>query len=129
MNDNSILRRALKRMGFEVVAENTQVSQYGSTEKVELLLDKGNNGTGALGLSKQEDGTYSIVGDPYHCTNSKLRAFYGKQNDLSKKLGTAYAVEKVSARCEELGFSCEENSEATIGADGTIQMVFTSYAM
>ncbi len=128
MNDISMIKKGLKRMGLEVVAEDAEVTQYGTTEKVKLLLDKGDNKQGALGLALQADGTYAVVGDPYHCTNSKLRAFYGKQQELSQKLSLNYTVAKAISDCEDLGFAIEENSEATVGSDGMIQMVAVSYA-
>lgn len=128
MTDLEVIRRALKRMGLEVVGENTKVDQYGQQAEVALLLDKGDNKQGAVGLALQKDGTYSIAGDCYHATNRKLKSFYGKDKQLVDQLETAYAVEKATSRCEELGFYIEENSEAQVGEDGMIRMVAVSYA-
>lgn len=107
-------------MGFEHKEGDHKITEYGTTEKAEILLDK------SLGLSLQEDGTYAFVGDPYHCSG-KLRNYYGRLQNLTNELGTAYAVEEASVNLEQHQFFCTENSEAKIGEDGMIHMVFESY--
>ena len=120
LTNKETIKKALNRLGFEHKEGDHKITEYGTTEKAEILLDK------SLGLSLQEDGTYAFVGDPYHCSG-KLRNYYGRLQNLTNELGTAYAVEEASVNLEQHQFFCTENSEAKIGEDGMIHMVFESY--
>jgi hypothetical protein len=57
-------------MGLEVQEGNFTIKQYGRSEQAELKVDD------AVGLCKQQDGTWSMVGDFYHSHNTKLRQYY-----------------------------------------------------
>jgi len=93
-------------MGLECQEGTFTVSEYGKSEKAELLLDK------SLGLSLQEDGNYAFVGDPWHCKTQGLRKYYGKMNQLSEKLSTNYAVEEAVENLEQKNFFCTDNSRS-----------------
>ena len=109
-------------MGYDFQVGNFTITEYGTSEKAEILLDK------SLGLSCQEDGTFAFVGDPYHCRTQNLRQFYGKLDKLTSTLATNYAVEEAIENLEQHQFFCTENSEAQAGEDGLIRMTFESYA-
>jgi hypothetical protein len=108
-------------MGLDFSEGNFTITQYGTSEKAELKLDN------AVGLSQQEDGTFSMVGDFYHSHNQKLRKYYGRNNQFTTDLGTAYAVEEAKTRLEEQNFFCSENEEGVVGEDGLIRMTFNRY--
>lgn len=112
------LKSALASMGYKFKEGDFTVTEYGTSEKAELLLDK------SLGLSKQEDGTYAFVGDPYHCTTQDLSKYYRKLDKLTQELSTKYAVEEAKSGLEEQGFFVSDNAEATVGEDGLITMTF-----
>ena len=120
LSNSEIIKKALTRMGYESQEGNFTVTEYGKSEKAELLLDK------SLGLSLQDDGTYAFVGDPYHCKNQGLRKYYGNMNKLSEELASSYAVEEAIENLEQQNFYCTENSEAVVGEDGLITMTFES---
>ena len=122
LSNKEVLKKALTRLGYEYQEGDFKVSQYGTTEKAELLLDP------ALGLSCQEDGTYAFVGDPYHGRNQKVRQHYGKLNKFTNEVSTAYAVEETIEQLEQHQFFCTENAEAKASEDGLIHMTFESYA-
>jgi hypothetical protein len=107
-------------MKFDFKEGNFTVTEYGQSEKAELLLDK------SLGLSQQADGTWAFVGDPYHCSTARLKGYYRRLEQLSTELGTAYAIEEAKTVLEAKNFFCSENEEGTIGSDGMIRMVFTN---
>ena len=121
LTNKDILKKALTRLGFEYQEGSFKVTEYQTTAEAELLLDK------ALGVALQKDGTYAFVGDPYHCKNSKLRGYYGRTEQLTREVSTAYAVEEAVTNLEQHQFFCTENAEAKIGSDGMIHMVFESY--
>ena len=128
MNSLELINKALTRLGIKTESENSSVSAYGKTEEVALLLDKGDSSVkGALGLSLQKDGTYSIVGDPYHCLNAKLRKYYGHLETQNQELNTAYSIEQAIKSVEDVGFSISENVEGEVSSDGLIHMVAISY--
>lgn len=116
------LKKALTRMGYTYELGNFKITEYGTTEKAEVLLDK------SLGLSLQEDGTYAFVGDPYHCRTQKLNNYYGQLDRLESELSTAYAVEETTYNLEQQNYFCTENAEAKIGDDNLIHMCFESYS-
>lgn len=122
LSNKECVKKALARLGYEVQEGEFSVSEYGTTEKAELLLDK------ALGLSLQEDGTYAFVGDPYHARSQKIRQHYGRLDKFTGELATAYAVEETIEQLEQHQFFCNENAEAKVGDDGLIHMTFESYA-
>jgi hypothetical protein len=121
LTNTEIVKRALTRMGYEFQEGNFTVTEYGTSEKAEILLDK------SLGLSVQDDGTFAFVGDPYHCRTQKLRQYYRKLDKLTTELGTAYAVEEATNNLNEQNFFCTSNEEAEVGEDGLITMTFESY--
>lgn len=121
ISSKEYLKKALKRMGFEYEEGSFNVSQYGTTEKAEILLDQ------AVGFSLQEDGTWSMVGDFYHAKQQSLRKFYSKNQQFTDELTTAYTVEEVKSNLEAQNFFCSQNADAQVGADNMITMVFESY--
>jgi hypothetical protein len=116
------VKKAITRLGYEFQEGNFKVTEYGTTEKAELLLDK------SLGLSLQEDGTYAFVGDPYHCRTQGLGKYYGKLDKLTGELSTAYAIEEAKYNLEQQNFFCTDNAEGKVGEDGLIHMCFESYS-
>ncbi len=122
LSNSEIIKKALTRMGFECQEGNFTVTEYGTSEQAQLLLDK------SLGLSLQEDGTYSFVGDPYHCRTQGLNKYYGRLEKLTGELGTAYAVEEAVENLNEQNFFCTGNESADVGEDGLITMTFESYS-
>ena len=122
IRDQEIVKKALTRMGFEFSEGKHTITQYGKSEKAEIKLDD------AVGLSVQKDGTFAMVGDFYHSKNTQLRKYYGKTNNFTADLSTAYAIEEATTRLEEQQFFCTENTEAAVGADGLISMCFESYS-
>lgn len=121
ITDAELVKKALTRMGLTFQEGNHTITEYGTSEKAELLLDK------SLGLSRQEDGTWAFVGDPYHCKTQNLRQWYGKLEGLSQNLATAYAIEEAKSILEAQSFFCTDNAEATVGQDGMINMTFERY--
>ena len=121
LSNREILKKALERMGLEYSEGNHTITQYGTTEKAELKLDN------AVGFSEQKDGTFAMVGDFWHSNNSKLKRYYGKNDQFTADVSTAYAIEEAKHNLEEQSFYCSENAEAKIGEDGLIRMVFERY--
>jgi len=121
LRDREILKKALIRMGLEFTEGQHTITQYGKSEKAEIKLDN------AVGLSIQEDGTYAMVGDFWHSRNRNLSKYYGKTNQFTSDLSTAYAIEEATTHLEEQQFYCSENAEAQVGEDGLITMVFESW--
>lgn len=129
VSDKEVLEKALKRLGWEFEVGNFTVTQYGQSEKAEILLarDSHNKNNGAVGLSLQKDGTWSMVGDPYHASNtSKMKQYYGKNEKFASELQTAYAIEEATGKLSDQGYYCSNNTEAKVGEDGMITMVFES---
>ena len=121
LNNQSTLKKALRRMGFESQEGDFAITQYGITERAQLKIDN------AVGLAREKDGTYSMVGDFWHSPNSKLKKYYGQNDQFVKDLSAAYAVEKAFFDLEEKNFFCTENDKAEVGEDGFITMTFESY--
>lgn len=121
ISDLEALKKALDRMGIEYNEGTHNIKQYGKSEKAELKLDD------AVGFSRQQDGTYSMVGDFYHSRNPKLRKYYGNTQQFTGDIQTAYAVEETVLRMEEQQFHCCENHDAVVGSDGLIHMTFERY--
>ncbi len=129
ITDKEILQKALKRAGFEFEVGNFTVTQYGTSEKAEILLarDRDNSKNGAVGMSLQADGTWSMVGDPYHAGgNTKIRQYYSQNAKFATELQTAYAIEEAKTKLEDQGYYCSENAEGIVGKDGMITMTFES---
>lgn len=124
LRDLSIAEKALKRMGLEVTSRNTRISAEGKSRIAELSLDTSNQ----LGLARENDGSLSIVGDPYYTRNSKLKSYYSKLDLLTKELNTAYAIEEAVSKVEEVGFQITENLEGIIDPDGFIYITAESFA-
>jgi hypothetical protein len=121
LNDQSTLKKALKRMGFEAQEGDHEITQYGTTDHAQLKLDD------AVGLSRQKDGTFAMVGDFWHSKNRALKNYYGRNEKFVKDLSTAYAVEEAFSGLEDLNFFCTENEKAEIGEDGLITVTFERY--
>jgi hypothetical protein len=122
LSNKTFLMSALTRLGYTAKECNFTVTEYGQSSKAEIKLDK------ALGLAVQEDGTYALVGDPYHAINQKVRGLYGRLDDFTKELGTAYSIEEATSNLADHQFFCNENPEGKIGEDGLIHMCFTNYS-
>ena len=121
LNDMSVLKKALKRMGLESQEGEFPITQYETTEIAQLKIDD------AVGLSRQEDGTFALIGDFWHSTNRKLKSYYGNNEKFATDLSTAYSVENAFADLESKNFFCTENEKAEVGEDGFITMTFESY--
>ena len=123
LSDQSILEKALTRMGLKVETGKFKVSQYGTTEEVSVRVDN------SVGFVKQADGTFSMVGDFYHA-KGKLNGYYGKNDKFQQDLNVAYGIEDAKQKLEDLGmgFEITENEEGVIGKDGMIRMLATSWS-
>lgn len=123
LTDQNILVKALQRMGFNPEVGSFKISQYGQSDTANIKV--GAN----VGLAKQADGTYSMIGDFYHSTG-KLKEYYGKSEKFQQDLSVAYGIEDAKQKLEDLGmgFEIEENAEGVIGKDGMIRMVAVSYS-
>ncbi len=127
VKDKGLLKKALAHLGWEFEEGNFIVEQYGTKEKAEILLapDNAVKGRNALGLSLQADGTWALVGDPYHAAhNHPLRKYYGQGAKFANDLALAYTVVDAKERCEEQGFEALDNDAAVVGPDGKIRMTF-----
>lgn len=122
LTDKDLLVKGLERLGYKVEIGDFVVTEYGQSSTAQIKLDK------ALGLSLQEDGTYSFVGDPYHATNQKVRNLYNKLDNFTKELTTAYSIEEAIKNLGEHQFFCTENTEGSVGEDGMITMCFESHS-
>lgn len=112
LNDREYITKALDRMGVKWQEGGTLKHSYGDARggKVDIRLDEN------VGIRKEEDGTYSVVGDHYYSNQFKdARKF---QQDLQKN----YLVSEAFAKVEEQDFYVYENEEATVGEDGLIRM-------
>lgn len=127
VKDRGLLKKALTQLGWQFEEGTFIVEQYQKKEKAEILLakDKQNKNANALGLSLQEDGTWSLVGDPYHCSDSHpLRKYYRNTDQFAKDLSLAYTIADAKERLEEEGFDCTDNDKAVVGPDGKIRMTY-----
>lgn len=126
ITDRSLLKKALQRLGWEFQEGNFKITQYGTTSKAEIKFSD------ALGLTMEEDGTYSMIGDPYHHrdTGGKngLEKYYRQEKKFAADLGTAYAIEEAKQKLEEMQFNWTDNTDAKVGSDGQITLTFESEA-
>ena len=122
LTSKEYVKKALERMGLSVEEGNFTITQYGKSEGAELRVDN------AVGMARQKDGTWAMVGDFYHSKEKNLRKFYGNTGSFSKELSTGYAVEQTKGELSKNSFYCSSNSEGSVGADGKIRMTFESYA-
>jgi hypothetical protein len=99
------LKKALEKMGLNFSEGDHKITQYGTSENAELKLDD------AVGLSRQKDGTFAMVGDFYHSNNSKLSCYYCNPQKFSTDLSLAYAEAESVLRLEEQEFSLSERTE------------------
>jgi hypothetical protein len=121
VTDQEALVAALKRMGAtQVNTTQKTINQYGQSDTASVWIDDG------LGFKREEDGTYSMIGDFYH-TNSAFRKYYGDNQGFQTDLNTAYAIEDTRMKLEELNFEFTENPEGLVGEDGMIRMVASSF--
>lgn len=121
LSDEEILQKALVRMGFKVEKGTFNIEAYGTNATASLRIDK------SVGLQKQADGNFSMVGDFYHGSNAKVKSYYNQAEKFQTELSTAYAIEDAAEKLSALGFEITENSEGVLGADGMIRMVATSW--
>lgn len=116
------LKKALTRMGFDFTEGNHTITQYGKSEKAEIKLDN------AVGFSRQQDGTFAMVGDFWHSHNQNLKKYYGKVDNFNQDISTAYAIEETKSNLEGANFFCTTNEVAEVGQDGLITMTFESWS-
>jgi hypothetical protein len=122
IKDKELLKKALTQLGWHYEEGNFKITQYGTTEKAEILLDSKNK---ALGLSQQEDGTWALVGDPYHTPyDHVLHKYYRQEKKFLEDLGTSYAISEAKEKLEDQGFECTENEKGVVGRDGKVRMTF-----
>lgn len=122
LNNQSRLKKALKRMGFEAQEGSFPITQYSTTENAQLKLDD------AVGLSRQKDGSFAMIGDFWHSQNRALKKYYGSNDLFVKDLSAAYAVEGAFEGLEGQNYFCTENEKAEIGEDGLITLTFENYS-
>jgi len=120
INSTEYLKKALDRMGVAYQEGDFTISQYGKSEKAEIKVDN------AIGFSRQEDGTFAMVGDFWH-SSGQFRRYYSNNQKFTEDLQAAYAVEQTKDELEMQGFTCTANSEATVGQDGLIRMTYERY--
>jgi hypothetical protein len=124
LNSKKYIADALTEMGYEItVAKDneeleTRDSYNNGKSKVEILINKakGNSVNGEVGFAKQEDGTYSIIGDFWN-TGLTENQLAGDVQVCAKKIETC-------ERLAELGFNL--TSESNQGHD--LELNFTRYA-
>lgn len=116
------LKKALTRLGLEYTEGNHTITQYGTSEKAEIKLDN------AVGFSRQEDGTFAMVGDFWHSKNRSLSKYYGKTKQFDQDISTAYAIEEVKSNLEGQNFFCTSNEAGEVGTDGLVTMTFESWS-
>lgn len=119
VKDKTTLLKALDKLGWKYEQGDFTITQYGQSSKAEIKFSN------ALGLSLQEDGTWAMVGDPYH-HNGELRKYYRQEKQFSQDLGSAYAVVEATQSLEEQNFFCIDNEKGVVGPDGKIRMTFQS---
>jgi len=122
LNNQSVVRKALKRMGLEAQEGDFTITQYGTSEKAQLMIDE------AVGLSRQKDGSFAMVGDFWHSKNRALKGYYGRNEKFVEDLSTAYAVEEAFTNLEDQNFFCTENENGTVGEDGFITLTYERYS-
>lgn len=105
MTDKSHLIAGLKKMGFSVKEGTFKVEAYGSRAECELVIDP------ALGFSKQRDGTYAIVGDPYHAQDKKVRNYYNRNSELQSDVMLSYVTCAVTDALASAGHYVSETVE------------------
>jgi len=113
------LKNALKRMGiFFEEGNNLKIQSNGRTAEVDLKMDQ------CIGMKRQQDGTWTLVGDPYY--SQRMKKYYTREKQFTSELNVAYGLEETKDVFESQGFFCSENSEAAV-VDNKIQMVYTRY--
>lgn len=111
-------------MGLTPEVGNFTVTSEGNTQQVGIRLGK------TLGLAKQADGSYTLIGDTYYSDGKFRQKYSGNLNLFQQDLTAAYAVEDAKQKIADLGlgFEFEENAEGLVGQDGMIRMVAVSYS-
>ncbi len=122
LTDEDVLQKALTRMGFKVEKGSFNVEAYGTSATASLRIDK------SVGLQKQSDGTFSMVGDFYHAGTQKAKQYYGQNQKFQDDLTQAYVIEDAIEKLSVLGFEITENEEGLLGSDGMLRMVATSWS-
>ena len=118
INNESVLKKALTRMGLNY--EEGEFALTGTNQKVQLLLERDH-----LGLQRQQDQSFMLVGDPYYCQNAKLRKYYNHVEQFDRDVKTAYAVVETTEQLETMGFVCTDNAEGKV-KNNKVRMVFQS---
>lgn len=126
-SNRTILVGALSKMGISVLGENQTVATYGNKATAELVIGKNHSQTPVVGMARQENGNYSMIGDPYYATQESVRKFYGKTQQFQQELQKNYCVIDATTRLESEGFTIEENSEGVVNEQGKIQMLASRY--
>src|SRR5690348_15248866 len=108
LSDQSIMVKALKRMGLKVEEGSFTITEYGESSEACIKVDK------AVGFHREKDGTFSMVGDFYHASSAALKNYYSNQAKFQQDLNTAYGIEDALQKLDDLGmgFEIEENAEA-----------------
>ena len=122
LNDQSLVRKALKRMGLEAQEGEFTITQYGTSETAQLMVDE------AVGLARQKDGTFAMVGDFWHSKDRTAKSYYGRAEKFATDLSTAYAVEEAFTSLQDQNFFCTENEDAEVAEDGLITLSFERYS-
>lgn len=122
VRDKNLLKKSLTRLGWEFQEGDFTITQYGKSSKAQIKFSE------ALGLVQEADGTWSMVGDPYHHHGKdNLRKYYRKEKEFATDLGVAYAVEEARDQLENMQFQCIDNEAGKIGDDGLITQIYESH--
>jgi hypothetical protein len=113
------VKAALNRMGIKFSVGSFTIGQGNEASEAQIRFDS------HTGLSRQKDGTWALVGDPYY--TPQLKKYYRNNAGFSQELSTAYAVEQTTRELENNQFSCTDNPEARVGQDGLIRMTFERF--
>jgi len=118
LRDEQFVRKALERMGISFQEGSFTITAEGQNADAQFKLDK------QVGLARQKDGTFAMVGDFYYSRNQNLKQYYYDNKKFNTDLSTAYAIEEDKYNFEEQSFHCTENVDGEIGEDGLIHMTY-----
>ena len=126
MKNIRLLKKALKAADIKFEEDgdiNYSQSGRGQT-KVEIKLDN------SVGFQEQEDGTFSLVGDPWYSEAAKKHREKNMDGHSAKgllrKVQGQYLKTDIEEKCKRAGFYLTTNANMqTINKDGTITLVAT----
>jgi len=114
-------------MGLDVLGQNESVEAEGWTEQAELIIGRNSSNQACVGMARQQDGNFSVIGDFYYAKSAEARKYYNKTKLFQDNLSRFYCVEKATQDLAEQGFTMEENPNGDLNAQGMVQMVACRY--